>query len=177
MPGPLRTRAPALSEPFVLQDPNLEWTGEEYQAIALSRLATEVESQNSADPHYIFLVSTLHRGYALDEYGGYSVLEYNNLSQILDYTVSHQRLGRFSLGQGLVNETSGGITTSGTMRLEDVPVEYPNTTDPSAECQTADGLSTCSEWNGKQVQPSLAILLTTFTMHHWGGNSAEHKKN
>ena len=144
---------PALSRQWPPQDPNLETTGEQYQEVAITRLATEVESQNSAEPHHIFLVSTLHRGYALDQYGGYSVLEYNNLSHLLDYTASHQQLGRFSLGQGLANDsyTPGSGTVSGTLRLVDVPVDYPATTDPAAQCQTAEGLSLCSEWNGQQV--------------------------
>ena len=134
-------------------DPALQTTGENYQAVAITSLATEVESQNSGAVHHIFLAATLHRGTTLDTTGGYAVLEYNNLSQILHYSLAHQSLSRFSIGNGLVNDTAPDAPASrfGTQRLESVPLEPSATSDPSAVCATASGLSLCSEWNGRQI--------------------------
>ena len=136
-------------------DEGLEADGEAYQDRAILRLATEVEAQNSQEPYHIFLASGLHRGSQLDDAGGYAVVEYNNFSNIVHYTLSHQNLRAFDLA-GLVNDSYPYQVNepyiTGSERLQPQTVTTAGaTTDASAECQIASGLRLCSELNGQHI--------------------------
>ena len=117
----------------------------------------QIEGQGSHRSHHWFGVTTLQRGTDLDRFGGFVVLEYNNYSHLLTYTLSHQHFPHFSIG-GLLNDSRLPTSTSSYLvASEDLTAAaeatHPpaNTTSPQAECQTARGLAVCAEWNGRAV--------------------------
>ena len=137
-----------------IHDTNAE-LGVDYQTEVVPALAKEIEAADSRRNTTWFTATTLLRGDSPDSGGGYAVIEYNDYSRYLRYTIYHRTFTdgsiSYSMPGGLFNTSSSSQWSSDTVVLDGMSEEEVNTTSDDAEYQVASGLSLCSAWNGESI--------------------------
>ena len=128
--------------------------GMDYQAETVLKLAREIEAENARQVGNYWLAATFLRGDTPDTGGGYAFLTYHPFTRYLSYDVLHRTFTDGSIRlliPEILNVSSRRRSSQGTIELSTIVSPSSNTTSPIARCQEAQGLSFCSQWNGRPI--------------------------
>ena len=163
-------------------DPHNLRAGEAQQAAVVPALAGEIEAQDPRRADLVFALTTLLRGAAPDEGGGYAVFTYDRYTRYLSYALHHRTFEpgfiRLEIPQ-LLNVSDLDAVANDTVPLDPPSPAPVNTTAPGATCQTAQGLSLCAQWNGVPIGTCYALedidALAARVMEAFGGGACAHE--